>query len=504
MSKTSEKTPGFFAVRKGAGYLRNAIFLNWEDCHVHVFRGVPGAEYAVFETVQDAVKYLSQPKIPPHQAGDQLVAAKRKEPPSIVAAVATTPASSSNKRARTVTREVVSDKKKTSGSKTRKPPRPSPIWETMFDRVKQLLEGNMEETDQDLERWIADQRKGYHNMQEDKKALLAMTAAKAERLKEIGFDFQFYTWDDRLLQLQDFEKEHGKDKVDDLAERDSELAKWYAKQKTQYRAFCKGKPSKLDAPQIHKLKAIGFGADNSKYDEEFTEMFEELREYKRKHGHCNVHTQSKETIRLSKWVIKQRCHYKQLKDGKSSHMNAERMIKLTDLGFVFVPKGKNPSWDDRIAECRKFYTEHKNIRFPKSEQAMRSWISRVRGEYRLFKENKPCNITQEKIDTLNEMGIVWETGFASGPMRYPRKSWDERFEDMLSFIRVNGHSVVPQATPGLGEWVHTQRVEYKKLQHGKKSAMTAERALKLVTIGFTFDAQKKRGKQSEVYDDSYT
>jgi hypothetical protein len=503
MSKKPTKAPGFFAVRRGAGYLRNAIFLNWEDCHVHVFRGVQGAEYAVFETVEAAINYLSEPTISPNEAGQQLAATKRKAPPPPVPKAAPAPAApnTSNKRPRVAQ---PTEEKSKSPIKAKKP---SNSWETMFSRLREKLEGKNDhaiDTGTDLDRWITDQRRGYRNMKEEKKTLLGMTAEKAKRLKEIGFDFRYATWADYFQQLQEVRKENDVDNLEEvMGEQNPELLKWYAKQKIQYRAFSKGKQCKLDAPQIHQLQTIGFGADSKKSDDEFTEMFQELREYKRKNGHCNIHTQSKENINLSKWVIKQRVHYKQLKDGKSSQMTAERMIKLTDLGFVFVPKGKNPSWEERIAECRKFHAEHGNIRFPKADQAMRSWVSRVRSDYRLFKEGKTCNLTREKIEILNEMSMIWDTGFASGPMRFPRKTWDERFEDTLDFIRLHGHSVVPQATPGLGEWVHTQRVEYKKLQLGKKSAMTAERALKLVTIGFVFDAQKKRGAKTECYDDSY-
>mmetsp|Transcript_2980 Transcript_2980/g.4850 ORF Transcript_2980/g.4850 Transcript_2980/m.4850 type:complete len:508 (+) Transcript_2980:105-1628(+) len=499
--KTPIKAPGFFAVRRGVGYLRNAIFLNWEDCYAHVFRGVSGVEYAVFETVEDAINYLSQPMIPPSQAGQQLVATKRKAPPAATAAT-------SNKRSR-AEKPPPAEKEKTP-KKTKKP---SNAWEIMFSRMKERLEAknlHEDEDEADLERWIRQQRNGYRNMHGDKKTLMGMTVEKADRLKELDFDFQYFAWEDRFRQIQDFLKVNpgtSSHKTEELlVQQNKDLAKWYSQQKSQYRAFSKGRPCKLDAPQIHQLKSIGFGTENKKLkSDDFTEMFEELREYKRQNDHCNVLAQTKDkNTRLGKWVLKQRAQYKLLKDGKSSRMTTERMIKLTDLGFVFVPKGRNPSWEERIGECRKHHAQHGNIRFPAENQAMRTWICRVRGDYRLFKEGSPSNITQEKIDTMNGLGMIWDTGFAFGPMLHQRrKTWDQRFEDLLKFIRENGHSVVPQATPGLGKWVHTQRMEYKSLQQGKETLMTSEKALKLVSIGFVFDAKNKRGKQTEVYGDSY-
>lgn len=43
------------------------------------------------------------------------------------------------------------------------------------------------------------------------------------------------------------------------------------------------------------------------------------------------------------------------------------------------------------------------------------------------------------------------------------------------------------------EWVHSQRLYYKKLKAGKKNPLTNERLLKLADVGFVFDATKRRG-----------
>jgi len=61
--------------------------------------------------------------------------------------------------------------------------------------------------------------------------------------------------------------------------------------------------------------------------------------------------------------------------------------------------------------------------------------------------------------------------------------------DGSDFKEINGHTVVPQNNTGpLGGWVRMQRVAYKKFQAGEKSTMTSEKALRLMEIGFCFDA----------------
>ncbi len=72
-----------------------------------------------------------------------------------------------------------------------------------------------------------------------------------------------------------------------------------------------------------------------------------------------------------------------------------------------------------------------------------------------------------------------------------KKSWDERFEEMLLFKEEHGHTIVPQLSGPLGGWVRMQRIAYKKLKAGEKSTMTAEKALRLAEVGFCFDASAR-------------
>lgn len=78
--------------------------------------------------------------------------------------------------------------------------------------------------------------------------------------------------------------------------------------------------------------------------------------------------------------------------------------------------------------------------------------------------------------------------------------------ELLSYVIISSYEsttiVVPQSYPGLGEWVHRQRKDYKALRDGKPSKMTAERALKLNEEGFVFDATRNRGRDSRIISNS--
>lgn len=56
--------------------------------------------------------------------------------------------------------------------------------------------------------------------------------------------------------------------------------------------------------------------------------------------------------------------------------------------------------------------------------------------------------------------------------RYYDKQWDATFERLLEFKAVNGHCLVPKRYPvdqKLGTWVHTQRIQYRKMMSGKNN-----------------------------------
>jgi len=62
----------------------------------------------------------------------------------------------------------------------------------------------------------------------------------------------------------------------------------------------------------------------------------------------------------------------------------------------------------------------------------------------------------------------------------------------------HGHTLVPQLAGPLGIWVKQQRTEYRNMKAGRKTPMTAEKALRLKEIGFHFNAERFKGRGREV------
>jgi hypothetical protein len=102
---------------------------------------------------------------------------------------------------------------------------------------------------------------------------------------------------------------------------------------------------------------------------------------------------------------------------------------------------------------------------------------------------------------LIEIGFVFKAGKTPQWTTTERKTWDERYQELLAFKEEHGHTLVSQKSgSALGVWVKEQRTGYRKMKQGEKTHMTAEKALMLKEIGFHFDATMFKGPNGALKD----
>jgi hypothetical protein len=90
------------------------------------------------------------------------------------------------------------------------------------------------------------------------------------------------------------------------------------------------------------LKALGFVWDS--HAASWEERWNELREFKEEHGHCNVPKKYPENQQLAVWVKRQRRQFKLYSSGQGSKsMMLPRIERLQVLGFVFDPRSRRPT-----------------------------------------------------------------------------------------------------------------------------------------------------------------
>ncbi|KAG7338016.1 helicase domain protein [Nitzschia inconspicua] len=77
--------------------------------------------------------------------------------------------------------------------------------------------------------------------------------------------------------------------------------------------------------------------------------------------------------------------------------------------------------------------------------------------------------------------------------KYQTSQWEDRFKELLLFLKEHGHLLVPHSYPPnqkLAQWVKRQRHQYKRKQMGQHSTLTDVRQERLLDVGFIFDSHR--------------
>ena len=99
-------------------------------------------------------------------------------------------------------------------------------------------------------------------------------------------------------------------------------------------------------------------------DVAWNKKYEELKQFKCREGHCNVPQRFSENQSLGKWVKVQRTQYKNMTEGKSSHITELRIQLLEDIGFSWrVNDPRDIAWLKMYEELKQFKirTGHYNV-----------------------------------------------------------------------------------------------------------------------------------------------
>ena len=99
-----------------------------------------------------------------------------------------------------------------------------------------------------------------------------------------------------------------------------------------------GKHTALTEERRRALDDIGFVWRS--HDEAWMERFNELVEFQRSNGHCDVPNRFPPNPQLSLWVKSQRRHYASNKRGKKTPLSGERIRRLESIGFVWTAPGR--------------------------------------------------------------------------------------------------------------------------------------------------------------------
>jgi len=191
----------------------------------------------------------------------------------------------------------------------------------------------------------------------------------------------------------------------------------------------------------------------------------------------------------------QREQYRKIREGEGSTLDVDRIQKLNDINFSWENKVKvKHTFEERLVELTEYKRIHGTTVVPRPfPGGLGKWCSQIRCKYKHLLAGKPTNMTNEKKQQLDDIGMVWSVLNSPPPeQRAERKPWAVRFQELVDFKAINNHTIVPHHYPVLGSWVHTQRVHYKLMKQGRPSQMSPDHAYKLADIGFTFEVMPRK------------
>ena len=149
---------------------------------------------------------------------------------------------------------------------------------------------------------------------------LKMLQERASKFDSIGFTWEAepnVRWEIMLEELRKFKDKEGHCNVPQSYSDNPELGRWVSTQRGQRLKMSKDRASKLDS--------IGF-TWGLKQDSRWEIMFEELRKYKDREGHCNVPFKYSDNSELGRWLSTQL--------GQRLKVYTDRASKLDSNGLT--------------------------------------------------------------------------------------------------------------------------------------------------------------------------
>uniref|UniRef100_A0A7S4N9C8 Helicase-associated domain-containing protein n=1 Tax=Odontella aurita TaxID=265563 RepID=A0A7S4N9C8_9STRA len=344
--------------------------------------------------------------------------------------------------------------------------------------------GNRDRNEIELGKWLRKQRNRYRTGK--------LSADRVYDLEQLGivWDLREAKWSLMYSRLEQFHKKHGhiniscKQETDDVISGEGnrinderELALWLRKQRDTYR---NGSMKSRSPHHVHALELLGI--EWNQREEKWIQTYNKLVDFKRVHGHVDV--SSKHSQPLHDWVNTQRAQARanldrarkgeQRKSSAALTMNelAERVRLLEEIGFNWTPRDK--SWDDHFAALCAYREMHGHCDVPEKyspDPKLGHWVRNQRKFYR-----RQEYISEERIHMLESIGFRWHNF---------RKTWDERFEELLAFKAQFGHLTVSRCGEykALALWMRTQKGYFTKYQRGERAPITEDQIEKLIYVG---------------------
>jgi hypothetical protein len=197
----------------------------------------------------------------------------------------------------------------------------------------------------------------------------------------------------RYKELTKYKQQFGHCNVPQGSKRNTQLANWVHRQRKLF------KSKSLSEERITQLNRIGFTWEMD--NDAWKARYDELCEYRREFGDCNVSRTYKANPKLGKWVNGQRMLF------KTKSLKKNRIAKLDEIGFTWKIRDAPPrnGWAAFYGELIQYKLEFGDCHVPQGYKANRPLGNWVNGQRKRFKTK---TLAQDRLEKLNEIGFVWD------------------------------------------------------------------------------------------------
>jgi hypothetical protein len=140
------------------------------------------------------------------------------------------------------------------------------------------------------------------------------------------------------------------------------------------------KSTYMTETKVAHLNSLGFIWTLRESKKPWTDWLEELRDYKKIHGHCDVPLKYEKNLPLGAFVNNQRSEYRKLLKGEPSSMNDAKIKDLEAMGFHWsVREGRTP-WNARLAELLAYKDKYGDTNVPRNWEenpSLSIWVETV-------------------------------------------------------------------------------------------------------------------------------
>jgi hypothetical protein len=338
-------------------------------------------------------------------------------------------------------------------------------WNQMYQRLVAYKEqhGNCNVPDKWVENpslgtWVGSQRR--------RKNKGTITNLQIEKLNQLGFiwNLEKNQWGKMFQALVTYKEEFGGCNVPQTYPENPRLGQWINTQR-RYKKY-----DRLQKEHIKRLESIGFIWN--RVEDAWKQMYQELVNYHRVHGDCNVPLGYSENPQLATWVSTRRNSY------KTGQLDADKIQKLDELGFSWNPD--EDYWNQMYQELVEYHQAHGDCNVPlgySENPQLATWVSTRRNSY------KTGQLDADKIQKLDELSFSWNR---------VEDAWKQMYQELVEYHQAHGDCNVPRdysENPQLATWVGGQR------QRNNRGNLDAEKIEKLDELGFSWNPKEDQWNQ---------